>query len=145
MCLKHILDVRLGMILIRVYERFTLSLRKESEIMRIDCSITENYLIERNRMFSAGLSELEKTGKRNVIKKCCECNEIEKKAPNKAIAIVQKWSDKHQPKTYREDFRKKFPDAPIIDCPCILYPQLKATCNDYIYCDDCWDKLIEEE
>lgn len=119
--------------------------------MKIDCNITENYLIEKNRMISVGLLELKKGREGSVLKKCCECNEIEKKAPDKAIAIVQQWSDEHPQKTYKEDFFEKLPSAekgvrgyPRIGCPCRIYPQLSSMCNDSIYCSDCWDKMMEE-
>lgn len=77
----------------------------------MDCSKTENYLKEKRRMCE-------------TVKYCAECPfyDIEEKdclnyssikqiSTKEAIAVVQKWSDEHPPKTYAQDFFKKFPEA----------------------------------
>lgn len=81
--------------------------------MKIDCAYTENYLKERARM-SNSCSEgtcincplLSLLNSKNM-----SCNEYESKYPSKMIDFVQKWSDEHQIKTYKEDFFEKFPAA----------------------------------
>lgn len=120
--------------------------------MKIDCSKTENYIREKSRMVKiCQKTDCSSCGYYNS--KPCPRNffeygyEIQK--PNEAINTVQKWSDEHPQKTYREDFFEKFPNAPKYenDYP---YPMVNPK---YIYGDifentagitDCWDEVMEE-
>lgn len=85
----------------------------------IDCSKTENYFIEKKRMI-----------KRVGIGVCrikCEdcplgitnngmdvlCSEFETLYPEKAIEIIQEWSNAHPPKTYLSELLKNFPNTPL--------------------------------
>lgn len=128
--------------------------------MKIDCSITENYFKEKARMIKATKTKHGIKVCQVECKDCClsernngrelVCSLLEIFYPNESINIVQQWSDKHPQKTYKEDFFEKLPSAekgvrgyPRIGCPCRIYPQLKSTCGDSIYCSDCWDKLME--
>lgn len=43
------------------------------------------------------------------------CSDIEMVYPEKAIEIVQKWSDAHSPKTYLSELLKTFPNAQLND------------------------------
>lgn len=129
--------------------------------MKIDCSKTINFFKEKRRMCNScndvvGCENCPLHIYLNEMSIDSYCEYFVSVHPEKAVEIVQQWSDEHPQKTYKtykEDFFEKFPDAkkigigkgyPVIDCPCILYPQLKATCNDYLYCFDCWDKKMEE-
>lgn len=122
--------------------------------MKIDCSKTENYLKEKGRMiesirhnclFCPLASKHNGTG--------FTCCIFEGKYPDKAISIVQKWSDEHQRKTYKEDFFEKFPKANIKDdsilfnvCVSDLYviPDFDI-CNECKgNCKKCWDMAMEE-
>lgn len=80
----------------------------------IDCTKTENYFAEKARMTRATES---KYGICKInCKKCplyptnnwtsesLSCVSFEKIYPEKAIAIVQKWSDEHPQKTYLSEF-----------------------------------------
>lgn len=68
-----------------------------------------------------------------------------------ADEVVEKWSKEHPKKTYREDFLKKFPNAPtdLSGCPnaCLqdIYKGADYKCKDNNYlCIDCWNQAIKE-
>lgn len=85
----------------------------------IDCSKTKNYLSEQARMT--------KSSDVGVCRISCNhcplsrfnndeemlCTELELTHPEKAIEIVQKWSDEHPPKTYLTEFLKNYPNAEL--------------------------------
>lgn len=72
--------------------------------------------------------------------------------PEKAVEIVEQWSEEHPQKTYKDDFFEKFPYAtagdkgyPKIDW-CELYND--GECPNWQTSEDClkcWDKEMEEE
>nr|DAF88577.1 MAG TPA: hypothetical protein [Siphoviridae sp. ctqzz19] len=71
--------------------------------------------------------------------------------PDNADEIVEKWVKEHPKKTYREDFLKKFPNAPTDSsgCPnaCLrdIYKGADYKCKDNSYlCMDCWNQAIKE-
>lgn len=124
--------------------------------MKIDCSITENYLKEKSRITGDCATKL-----------CSECllscdnngtgalcDDFERMYPDRAVAIVQRWSDEHPMKTYKDDFLEKFPNAPKnkngfpITAPCDLYMKFRNnnfySCSCIDSCDNCWDKVMEE-
>lgn len=132
------------------------SLWRLKENNKMDCKITENYLKEKSRM-----SEYD--AKAVICKVKCEncplsvynngknlsCNQFERMYPKEAIAIVQKWSDEHQPKTYASDFLEKFPNAERDE------RGVPRTCRGNIYgignigycgydCKACWNKVMTE-
>lgn len=121
----------------------------------IDCSRTENYFAERQRM-----TKLQKDG---ICKLSCtdcplssfnndtgvQCSIFEMLYPEKAIAIVQKWSDEHPQKTYLSELLKIFPNTPLGDdgtpkdlCPYDLGLMGKNDCTKG--CIKCWNQPIEE-
>lgn len=126
----------------------------------IDCSITENYLAEKQRMT--------KKHKPNAGEYICEldcldcplshsnngigepCFGLETHYPEKVIAIVQKWSDEHPPKTYLSEFLKNYPNAPLEDngtpyfCPYRLGLMSKYVCRKDRNCVECWNQPVEE-
>lgn len=122
----------------------------------IDCSKTENYFVEKKRMT-----------KRNkyVCKIHCadcplnslnngigiSCTSLETDYPDKAMVIVQKWSNEHPQKTYLTDFLDKHPNAPLAKngYPSICPHHLGYTKEEYINCcsstcQECWNTPIEE-
>lgn len=127
----------------------------------IDCSRTENYFAEKIRMTRSteskyGICKID-------CKKCplyptnngtsekLSCTSIEKIYPEKAISIVQRWSDEHQPETYLSELLEHFPNAPLHDngipediCPFHLGFMSKDDCRKYHNCVDCWNQPIEE-
>lgn len=125
----------------------------------IDCSRTENYLAEKQRMT--------KKHKPNAGEYICEldcldcplshsnngigepCFGLETLYPEKVIAIVQKWSDEHPQKTYLSEFLKNYPNAPLADngtpdiCPEKLgLTDIKKPC--FGDCVECWNQPVEE-
>lgn len=121
----------------------------------IDCSITENYFAERRRMTM--------TAKYEICKLDCSdcplsisnngtgisCSHFETNYPEKAIAIVQKWSDEHPQKTYLSEFLKNYPNAPLVHdgTPEICLRKLGLTDIKTCRvggCVECWNQPIEE-
>lgn len=116
----------------------------------IDCSKTKNYLSERNRMCKS--NECEECALGSYLNgKDKACNAFEDCYPDKAIKIVQKWSNEHSKKTYLTDFLDKHPNAPLTNgipsslCPyCFGYMTKKEFYKCSKNCQTCWNTLIEE-
>lgn len=125
----------------------------------IDCTKTENYFAEKARMTRATESEYE-ICKINC-KKCplyptnnwtsenLSCVSFEKRYPEKAIKIVQKWSDEHPQKTYLSEFLKNYPNAPLVHdgTPEIYLRKLGLTDIKTCRvggCVECWNQPIED-
>lgn len=122
----------------------------------IDCSITENYFAEKRRMTKrrkGGICKLDCKkcplyGTNNGTSENLSCVSLEMRYPEKAVVIVQKWSDEHSQKTYLSEFLKKYPNALLNDnglpkgvC---LYNLGLADCKEYRNCVDCWNQPIED-
>jgi hypothetical protein len=118
----------------------------------IDCTKTEQYFAEKQRMVKLQTGE--------VCEISCEecplssmnngegivCSDFETCYPEKAIAIIQKWSDKHPQKTYLTKLLKSFPNTPLDDngipkgvCPRALGLMDIDDCD----CIKCWNQPIE--
>lgn len=124
----------------------------------IDCSITENYFAERRRMTMTakyGICKLDCTkcplsSKNNGTSENLSCANLEIHYPEKAVAIVQKWSDEHPQKTYLSEFLKNYPNAPLNDdgipkviCIQELGVTMTEECNND--CVKCWNQRKEGE
>lgn len=118
----------------------------------IDCMKTENYFAEKKRMIKrAGIG---------VCRIKCEdcplgimnngmdvlCSELETLYPEKAIEIIQEWSNAHPQRTYLSEFLKNYPNAPLDDngtpkgvCPRALGLMDIDDCD----CIKCWNQPIE--
>lgn len=125
----------------------------------IDCNITKNYLSEQARMT--------KSSDVGVCRISCNhcplsrfnndeemlCTELELRHPEKAIAIIQKWSDKHPQKTYLTEFLKHYPNAQLrIDgipkgvCPYALGLINRDDCQKKDHnCVECWNQAMPIE
>lgn len=121
----------------------------------IDCSKTEQYFAEKQRMVKQQTGEVCKIS-------CGECplssmnngvgivcSDFETCYPEKAIAIIQKWSDKHPQKTFLTEFLKNYPNAQLrIDgtpkgvCLYALGLINKDDCNNN--CVKCWNQPIKD-
>lgn len=133
----------------------------------MDCNKTENYLKETARMTKTGTNA------------CCSincstcplyssnngtgfgCTKLEMLYPQKAIEIVQKWSDEHPQKTYLSEFLKHYPKTELgIDgTPVDVCAAALGLCKDCIEinengdvkqirntnCQECWNTPIEED
>lgn len=129
----------------------------------IDCSKTKNYFAEKQRMTGQrkdGACELNcidcpLSSFNNGIG--IPCMNLEKSSyPEKATAIIQKWSDEHLQKTYLSEFLKHYPNAPLGDggtplgicplgiCPYELGLMGADDCQNDGDCVKCWNQPIEE-
>lgn len=122
----------------------------------IDCSKTENYLAEKKRM-----TKITNTGVCEIKCKNCPlsqknngkgrlCVDYELHYPEKAIAIMQKWSDEHPQKTFLTEFLKNYPNAQLKDdetpvgiCPHHLGLINKENCKNR-NCVECWNQPIQD-
>ena len=114
--------------------------------MKVDSGYTENYLKEKNRMTNdceIGCNHCLIGSYNNGFDLMCV--EFENTYPDKAIEIVQAWSDKHQAETRAEHFLKMFPNAPIWKGRpffCVRNLNKKVSCeND---CEKCWNEPYTE-
>ena len=78
------------------------------------------------------------------------CEELEILYPERAIEIVEKWSDEHPHKTFLSDFLEKYPNAMLREdgmpygvCPYVLGYDEAKECN-YLNCNACWNRPLEE-
>lgn len=123
----------------------------------IDCSKTENYFAEKRRMVKdkAGVCKIKcencPLGSRNNgTNYKIYCAELERCYPEKAIAIVQKWSDEHPPKTYLSEFLKNYPNILLNDdgtptfCPYRLGLMGADDCRKDGNCVKCWNQPIKD-
>lgn len=124
----------------------------------LDCMKTENYFAEKKRMIKrAGIG---------VCRIKCEdcplgitnngmnvlCSELETLYPEKAIAIVQKWSDTHPQRTYLSVLLTHFPKIELSDagipkwiCPHELgLDEIEDCGGTDICCAECWNQPIED-
>lgn len=124
----------------------------------IDCSRTENYFAEKQRMTKRrkdGICELRcrdcpLCSENNGTSESLSCTSFEMHYPEKAVAIIQKWSDEHPPKTYLSEFLKNYPNAPLNDdgipkviCIQELGVTMTEECNND--CVKCWNQRKEGE
>lgn len=79
------------------------------------------------------------------------CGVYIKKYPEKAVAIVEKWSAEHPQETRFTYFLKCFPNAMLLEdgvplrvCPHVLGIG-KDKCNSMRNCKECWNTPLEEE
>lgn len=123
----------------------------------IDCSKTENYFAEKRRM-------TKRTTKNGLCKLGCSncplcsinnnkgqsCTAFEMLYPEKAIEIVQKWSDEHPQKTYLSELLKNHPNTLLNDdgtstfCPYRLGLMGADDCRKDGNCVKCWNQPIED-
>ena len=112
--------------------------------MKIDCTVTKNYMDEKQRMC-------------NSYKDCysgCPAVNIcysEKNRDKDMIKIVQEWSDLNPQRTYLTDLLEKYPNAatdsdgiPYEICPHTLGLSEFDECDiDGSNCSKCWNQLIQ--
>ena len=132
----------------------------------IDCSKTENYFAEKLRMTKRAKNGLCKLGCSNCPlcsinnNKGQSCTAFEMLYPEKAIEIVQKWSDEHPQRTYLSEFLENYPNAqlktvllyspgaiplgiPKCICPYHLGLMSVDNCRKDHNCVKCWNQPIE--
>lgn len=122
----------------------------------IDCSKMANYFAEKQRMVKQQISGV-------VCGISCEecplssinngkgivCSDFETCYLEKAIELVQRWSDEHPPKTFLTEYLKHYPNAPLRDngtpnfCPSRLGLMSIDDCRIDHNCVKCWNQPIE--
>lgn len=125
----------------------------------IDCTKTGQYFAEKQRMVKLQTGE--------VCEISCEecplssmnngegivCSDFETCYPEKAIAIIQEWSDEHPPKTFLTEFLKNYPNAELdhgVPKVCLKKLGVVSGCAKtkkgdlYISCYRCWNQPIED-
>ena len=78
------------------------------------------------------------------------CGELEMSYPERAIEIIEKWSQEHPQKTFLSDFLEKYPKANLNNdgipndvCPDALgYEEEQDWCDGK--CVECWNRSLEE-
>lgn len=124
----------------------------------MDCSKTINFLSELKRLCdSRDVCVAYAINKeRCPMFRLCKLphSKICAKDAEKAIEIVQKWSDEHPKKTYAQDFFEKFPKAqsnsdgtPFV-CRKRIYGGIRSTLEDCDYtgaCYRCWSEPLNDE
>lgn len=124
----------------------------------IDCNITSNYFKEKKRMTKTkkyvceiDCDDCPLSSSNNGID--ISCAFLEANYPNKAIEIVQRWSNEHPQKTFLTDFLETYPKAPLDNgyprvCPYFLGYMTDHQSDDCPYseqdCRKCWDTPINE-
>ena len=117
----------------------------------MDCSKTENYLKEKDRLCKL-------TEKCDNCPLGCRnngmdltCDKLQVTCPRTAIELVQKWSDEHPQETILSDFLKKYPNTPLNAygtpenvCPCDLGLEDMHEYCEGIECLYCWNQPLKE-
>ena len=123
----------------------------------IDCSKTENYFAEKRRMTKREEKVLCEFNCMECPLSCVNndegdlCIAFEMCYPEKAIAIVQKWSDEHPQKTFLSEFLKHYPNVKLWDdgtpkclCPHRLGLKDIDNCRKHHICVECWNQAIKD-
>lgn len=137
-------------------------LPQKGMVKMIDCNITKNYFNEKQRMTKRrkiygnaymckiDCADCPLNSLNNGTNDMTSCSDFEALYPEKAIEVVQKWSDEHPQKTYLTELLKNYPNAklgengvPMNMCPSILGLQDLENCGE-ISCVECWNQPIED-
>ena len=131
----------------------------------IDCTKTENYFAEKRRltkrrkiygnayMCKIDCANCPLNSSNNGTNGMTSCSDFETFYPEKAIEIVQKWSDEHPQKTFLTEFLKNYPNAELDHgVPKVCLKKLGAVSgcaktkkgDVYISCYSCWNQPIED-
>lgn len=87
----------------------------------------------------------------NSYPKGTTCAHVEYAHFDKAIEIVQRWSNEHPQKTFLTDFLEKYPDVPLAKngfpsiCPYYLGYTKEQYSNCSLTCEQCWNTPIEDK
>lgn len=125
----------------------------------IDCSKTENYFAEKARMTKKDklgrcklyCGECLLNNKNNGTSENLLCGAFEAIYPEKAISIIQKWSDEHPQRTYLSEFLKHYPNAKLNDAGtpksvlCPHYLGLNDIGDCQRSCVECWNQPMPIE
>jgi len=117
--------------------------------MKIDCSITDNYLKEKIRMCKNCYDGCPLSMCNNGSN--APCDSFVKIVPTLAIDVVQNWSDANPQKTYLEDLIEKYPNVKLGNigapkfCPDLIGLKNISKGNCINSCDECWNQIMEDQ
>lgn len=126
----------------------------------IDCNITTNYFTEKLRITKRTKSGICKINCRdcplcsanNDTSEGLSCGCLEMYYPEKAVKVVQRWSNAHPQKTYLNQFLEHYPNVQLYDtgipkwtCPYHLGLMSKDNCRKDHNCIECWNQPIPVE
>ena len=120
----------------------------------MNCNKTETFFAEWERM----CVEADFRGTCFLVQKgiavgCAHCEEYVRRNADKAIEIVQEWSDAHQPKTRLSVLKEQYPryeyrntDGLPTICAGVLYGfSCGCTATNVHDCERCWNTPVEQE
>lgn len=120
----------------------------------VDCSKTEIYMSEKNRM-----TKTNENGYCRIKCKNCPlgrenngknmfCTRLESQHGKLAVKIVQEWSNANPPKTFLSEFLRNYPNAEVDAdgvprgiCPYELGLTKEHNCMQT--CEQCWNHIID--
>lgn len=106
---------------------------------KIDCSVTVNFLRERQRMCDSHRHGCGNCALREVSRYTEHtCSDYTYAHPETSVKVVQKWSDEHPVKTRLDDLLKKYPNARIDNSPPHFFPYALG------YCEDCHNCVLND-
>ena len=117
----------------------------------MDCNVTTNFLAELKRMHEANKECTTcPLGTRNN-GEGCTCDKFLRMCGEKALKIVQEWSDQHPVKTRLSVFLETFPNAVMkskgdlpLSCARLIFGFDENECEKKS-CAECWNTPIEQE
>lgn len=119
---------------------------------KIDCSVTVNFLREFKRMCDGHEQCLQCALRDPVRIEGLSCNQYCKIHPDKAVEIIQKWSDEHPVKTRLDDLLEKYPGVVVeSNGRPMFYPAALGYCgncdlckySDGDMCERCWNEPLD--
>lgn len=115
----------------------------------IDCTKTENQLTVKLRLCEIGCYYCPLSFVNNDKKISCE--KFETQYHQRAIELIQQWSDEHPSKTYLSELLKVFPNSSLdengtpIFCPHHLEFMSIDNCRNDGNCIKCWNQSIKND
>lgn len=118
---------------------------------KVDCTNIINFFNEKKRLtencsIACGNCPISQLRYDETGEDTGSCNYLIAKYPNKAVEIIQKWSDENPQKTRLDDFTEKYPNyfrEPKDDTPnvCCKYLGYIAKCP-LTKCSECWNMSL---
>ena len=108
------------------------------------------FLKERDRMCDSYGSDSCGTCKISKARGAMRCYDFQKKHPERAVEIVEGWSEEHPEETYLTQFLKYYPNALMTDngipklCVNVLGLEKDGECSTILNCIDCWNRRLRD-
>lgn len=116
---------------------------------KVDCSQAVNFIRESKRMCEYYRHDCDKCPM-SIMNNGYDrlCTVVIEQYPDRAIEIVQKWSDEHPVKTRLDDLLEKYPNVEIVDGRPLFYPVRLGYCKGCDRCNirglakECWNEPV---